>query len=173
MPTLITRAEALDRIRAEGNAPPCLMCAILAGRVGDHHVVAEDAELVLSLPRYVRRWGHAIVTPRQHLTRYRDVPPYLWARASLWAQRAAHMIEDLQAPRRVYVTSTGSSAGELLQSSMHVHIHVVPVYDADDRPADIFSWQEGVYVAERAEWEELRARYRAAWDALAGGPAGS
>ena len=34
-----------------------------------------------------------------------------------------------------------------------------------DRPASIFSWQEGVYVAERDEWESLRGEYVTAWNA--------
>ena len=34
---------------------------------------------------------------------------------------------------------------------------------ADDRPADVFSWAEGVLVGEPHEWEELQRRYRAAW----------
>ena len=59
--------------------------------------------------------------------------------------------------------STGSSAGELTQTSVHLHIHAIPLYLPDDKPADIFSWTEGVYVAERDEWEELRAQYREAW----------
>ncbi len=166
MPILITRAEALDRIRAEGNSPPCLKCAILAGQVGDHHVVAEDAELVVSLPRYVRRWGHVMVTLREHVTHFSRLSPALWARAQTHALRCARLVEEQQAPNRVYITSTGSAAGELTQSSMHLHIHIVPVYSSDDRPADIFSWQEGVWVAERDEWEALRVRYRDAWNAL-------
>jgi hypothetical protein len=37
------------------------------------------------------------------------------------------------------------------------------VHDPEDRPASVFSWQEGVYVAERDEWIALRDRYREAW----------
>jgi hypothetical protein len=46
---------------------------------------------------------------------------------------------------------------------MHLHLHVIPVHDPEDRPASVFSWQEGVYVAERDEWIALRDRYREAW----------
>jgi diadenosine tetraphosphate (Ap4A) HIT family hydrolase len=64
---------------------------------------------------------------------------------------------------RTYITSTGSSAGELTQTSMHLHIHVIPLYDNLDRPADVFSWQAGVWVAEHDEWEALRTEYAAEW----------
>jgi diadenosine tetraphosphate (Ap4A) HIT family hydrolase len=164
MPQLISRQEALDRIRAEGGTPPCLMCAINARRVGAVYAICEDDENILMLPRYVRRWGHVLVTPKSHVTSFSSVDVGLWARTSALAHRAAKMVEQVMQPRRVYVASTGSSAGELTQSSMHLHIHVIPLYEVDDKPADIFSWSAGIYVAESAEWEALRARYVAAWE---------
>ena len=48
-----------------------------------------------------------------------------------------------------------------------VRPYVIPVYDPDDRPRDVFSWADGVYVAEPSEWRSLRAAYREAWLALA------
>jgi histidine triad (HIT) family protein len=165
MPTLIPRDEALSRIRTEGGSPPCLMCAIRDRRVGATHAVHEDADILVLLPRYVRRWGHVVVMPRAHVTSYTDVDPALWARVNADVLRAARMLERLRTPRRIYVTSTGSSAGELTQSSMHLHVHVIPLHDSEDRPADVFSWQAGVYVAEPDEWERLRAEYAEAWHA--------
>ena len=46
---------------------------------------------------------------------------------------------------------------------MHLHVHVIPLFDNHDRPADVFSWQGGVLVAEDAEWQALRAEYAQAW----------
>ena len=79
MPALIDRAEALRRIREECGDPACLMCALLEGRAGDVHVVHEDAAAMVMLPRYVRRWGHAMVIPRVHVTSFTAVDPDLWA----------------------------------------------------------------------------------------------
>jgi diadenosine tetraphosphate (Ap4A) HIT family hydrolase len=163
VPTLIPRAEALDRIRAEGGEPPCLMCAIRDRRVGPTYAVFEDDEVLVLLPRYVRRWGHVCVMPRAHVVTYSGIGAALWARVNREALRAARMLESLRTPKRIYVASTGSSAGELTQSSMHLHVHVIPLFDSDDRPADIFSWQAGVYVAEHDEWEALRVEYATAW----------
>jgi diadenosine tetraphosphate (Ap4A) HIT family hydrolase len=168
MPTLISRAEALERIRTEVGDGNCLMCAVRDDRAGDRWIVDEDAELLLILPRYVRRWGQMLVVIKPHVTRYHEVDPSLWARASTWALRAACVVEAHMQPVRCYITSTGSAAGELTQSSAHVHIHVIPLYDADDRPRDIFSWADGVYVGEPAEWHELQSAYRARWRALVG-----
>jgi diadenosine tetraphosphate (Ap4A) HIT family hydrolase len=163
MPRLVPRAEALARIRAEGGEPACLMCAVRDRAVGDVHAVLEDDEMLVFLPRYVRRWGQILVMPKAHAVSFTDVPYELWSRANDLAHRAAQIVEAVQRPRRVYVASTGSSGGELTQSSQHLHIHVIPLYEADDKPSSIFSWQEGVWIAEPGEWEELRRAYTRAW----------
>lgn len=159
MPTLISRAEALARIEAEGGTPACLMCAIRDERVGPLHTLHDRDGVLAFLPRYVRRWGHVTVMPRVHVTTYEEIDASLWAETSRIAFELARAVERALKPRRVYLASTGSSAGkDLLQTSAHLHAHVIPIYDADDRPSDVFSWQDGVYVAEGAEWEELRGR---------------
>ena len=131
--------------------------------MGVVYAVFEDDELLVMLPRYVRRWGHVLITPKPHHTAFSTIEPALWARTNELAHRAARMVEKVARPRRVYVASTGSSAGELTQSSMHLHIHVIPLHEVDDKPADVFSWADGIFVAEPPEWEELQSRYRAAW----------
>jgi diadenosine tetraphosphate (Ap4A) HIT family hydrolase len=165
MPTLISRAEALARIRRDAGEPDCLMCAICARTAGPVRVVWEDDEQLVSLPAYVRRWGHVMVTPKAHVTSYAEVDPELWARTSRLAHRAARVVERVCRPRRVYMASTGSSGGELTQSSQHLHVHAIPVYEADDRPYSVFSWREGVYVGSPEEWAELLAACRQEWDA--------
>ncbi len=163
MPTLITRAQALVRIEAQAKRPECLMCAICARQAGPVHVLYEDAEQLVSLPVYVRRWGHVMVTPKCHVTRYSEVDPGLWARTSALAHHAARVVERVRRPRRCYMASTGSSGPELTQSSRHLHIHIIPLYAADDRPRDVFSWSEGVYVGEPEEWATLLESYREVW----------
>src|SRR5687768_10399170 len=133
MPTLIPRDEALRRIEAEGGSPACLMCAIVRREVGAVHAVFEDAAMLVMLPRYVRRWGHVMVVPKPHVTSFGEVDPALWARANALAHQAARMVEQVMRPRRCYVASTGSSAGELTQTSRHLHVHVIPLYEPDDR----------------------------------------
>jgi histidine triad (HIT) family protein len=169
MPRLIPRAEALDRIRREGGEPECLMCAIRDRRVGPVHAVYEDDAMLVMLPRYVRRWGHAMVMPKLHVVSYAEVEPAVWLEACRLALVTARVIESVMRPRRCYVASTGSSAGELTQTSRHLHVHVIPLYEPDDKPADIFSWSDGVYVGEPDEWEALAASYRDAWAFAASG----
>jgi len=163
MPQLIPRHEALARIIAEGGSPVCLMCAIRDHQVGDTHIVHEDAEMLVLLPRYVRRWGHVMIMPKAHVTSFSAIDRALFLRMSVLSLLCSRLVERVQKPRRVYVASTGSSAGEITQSSEHLHVHVIPLYEADDKPSSIFSWSEGVYVAERDEWEGLRAAYALAF----------
>lgn len=169
MPTLISRDEALRRISSDARSPACLMCAIAERKAGPVHVVHEDHEQLVMLPGYVRRWGHVMVMPKLHVTDYDAVCPELWARTSRLAHQAARMVERIQRPRRVYLAATGSNndGGELTQSSRHLHIHVIPIYESEDRPASVFSWSEGVYVGEPSEWAELLAVYRKEWKSCA------
>lgn len=157
MPQLIPRHEALARIVAEGGSPACLMCAVRDRKVGDTHAIHEDDEMLIILPRYVRRWGHVMITPKVHVTSFMSIDPRMFMRMSVLSLQCSRMVERALKPRRVYVASTGSSAGEITQSSEHLHVHVIPLYEVDDKPSSIFSWSEGVYVAERDEWEALRA----------------
>jgi diadenosine tetraphosphate (Ap4A) HIT family hydrolase len=163
VPQWISREEAIARIQAEGGEPACLMCAIRDAQVGATHTVFEDDALLVILPRYVRRWGQVMVLPRAHVTSFTEVSAELWAHVNEVAHRSAMMIERVLTPLRCYVASTGSPSGERANTSRHLHVHVVPVTDPEDRPRNVFSWDEGVLVAEPEEWAELRARYAAAF----------
>jgi histidine triad (HIT) family protein len=163
MPTLLGRGEALARIRQEGGDFSCLMCALRDGRFGPLFLLHQDERALVLLPRYVRRWGHALVLLREHCTTFSSLEEDDWLHLARLAQRAARGIERTLAPRRCYLASTGSSGGELTQSSAHMHIHVIPIFDPDDRPASVFSWSEGIYVGDDGEMSELLARYQGAW----------
>ena len=97
MPRLITRQEALDRIVAEGGRPDCLMCAIRDRAVGPVYAVYEDEHMLVSLPRYVRRWGHMMVMPKIHVVSYSEVDPA----AVSWPSHSSPTSEDEQADARI------------------------------------------------------------------------
>lgn len=163
MPKLISREEALAQIRAERGGEPCLMCGIGARRIGAVHVLHEDDDFLVFLPRYVRRWGQICVMPHAHVRSFGEMTPLSFGAMSALGHRVAMTLERAQRPKRVYLASTGSSAGELVNSSEHMHLHAIPLYMPDDKPSDIFSWRAGVWVGSDEEWAELLAKYRAAW----------
>jgi histidine triad (HIT) family protein len=167
MPTRIDKGEALARIRREAGEPACLMCALLAGHAGPVHYVAETEACVVLLSRYATRFGHAMVVPRAHVTHYLETPPPLWQQMQSLAHELARVVERVVAPPRVYVAALGSAAGELTQTSEHLHVHVMPVESQDDRPSHAFSWRQGVWVADENEWSALKDAYRKEFSARA------
>ena len=163
MPSTIARADALERIQKERGDAVCLMCAIRDRAAGPVYAISEDETHLVILPRYVRRWGQVMVIPKKHTTTFAEVDEADWLVTNALVLRAARAAEKVMRPRRCYLASTGSSAGELVQSSTHLHVHVIPLHEPDDKPADIFSWTNGVLVAEESEWNDLLRRYESAW----------
>ena len=51
----------------------------------------------------------------------------------------------------------------------HYHVHVIPVYETDERarPARVLSWSEGVVMYDDDEALQLRQRVASAWPRLA------
>ena len=129
----IDRAEALRRIRREGGDYACLMCALRDGRFGPLTVLHQDPLALVTLPRYVTRWGHVLVLLRSHVTQLSAVSPGDWLHLCALAHRAARAAEQVLRTRRCFVASTGSSGGELTQSSEHLHLHVLDVGEGFDR----------------------------------------
>ncbi|MCS6901243.1 MAG: HIT family protein [Myxococcales bacterium] len=163
MPTLLRREDALARIRQEGGDFACLMCALRDGSFGPLFLLHQDERALVLLPRYVRRWGHILVLLREHRTSFEELSEADWIHLARLARHAACVIERTLIPRRCYLASTGSSDGELTQSSTHIHLHVIPIFQPDDRPASVFSWSEGIYPGDDGELSELLACYRSNW----------
>jgi diadenosine tetraphosphate (Ap4A) HIT family hydrolase len=72
-------------------------------------------------------------------------------------------------PRRIYVAALGS-ASPLVTSFPHVHFHLVPLADGGeaDRPAEVFTWANGILVFDDADEERaLLAKLRAAVESRA------
>jgi hypothetical protein len=77
---------------------------------------------------------------------------------------ACHALQRALSPERVYMAAFGSQSG-LPMTYAHYHLHVVPVMANDERPrpAQVFSWTEGVVTYDEAEAQRLVASLRDAW----------
>lgn len=42
-------------------------------------------------------------------------------------------------------------------SSPHLHLHVIPIYEPDDKPSRVLTWEHGVLVLSDAELAALAA----------------
>ena len=150
MPVRIDRDEALARI-AEVAPGGCVPCAL----VESSDLLAESTHAVAVLSRFPVRWGHVLVVLRDHVTSMAETSPEVFADAAALAHAAAVAVERALSPRRCYVASLGTDDPPLPMTFPHLHFHVIPIPEAGARPAQVLTWQTGVYAAEPHEWAEL------------------
>jgi diadenosine tetraphosphate (Ap4A) HIT family hydrolase len=165
----LNKDEALEQLEAyqrrverEAGAS-CLMCHLADGH-GDGGVIAESEHGVVLLDGFGATEGHLLVVARRHVERASDLEWSVFVDLQRLVWEATRVVEAVLQPARVYTAALGASA-KLPTSYPHFHVHVVPVYAADERarPAHVFSWSSGVVRYETAEAARIVARLREAW----------
>jgi len=141
----------------------CVMCALAKGHAGSM-LVAESAHGVVLLDRFACRRGHLMVVAKQHVERASSLSWSVYCDLQRLTFDATCVIDACFEPARVF-TATLGAAVELPQTYPHFHVHVIPVYETDERarPARVLSWSEGVVIYDDAEAEEMCRNLRAAW----------
>lgn len=141
----------------------CVMCA-LANGAARAMLVAESTHGSVLLDRFGCRFGHLLVVAKQHVERASSLEWTVYADLQRLVFDATHVIDAIFKPARVF-TATLGAAVELPQTYAHYHVHVIPVYETDERarPARVLSWSEGVVVYEDAEAEALCRQLIDAW----------
>ena len=169
VPRLVEKSEALRRIedeRSRAGAPSCFLCALGEGVLDAGPSLDESEHTRTVLTRYPVRWGHALVLLSEHVTSFEALSQDQWRDMSRQARRVAIAMERALHPVRCYIASLGAAVPDHPQTSPHHHLHVVPIYDAEDRPARVLTWERGVYEGTDAEWQALAAKMRAELRAL-------
>ncbi|MEL6344382.1 MAG: HIT family protein [Myxococcota bacterium] len=133
------------------------MCAILAGDAGPLRVVEEGRAVRAVLSRYPRTWGQVLIILRRHVTTFNDVSAEEWGEACHLARELAQRIETRLSPLRCYVSCLGTHRTDVPMSSPHLHLHIDPIYDPEDRPRTILTHKHGVLEAHEEEWDSLKA----------------
>jgi diadenosine tetraphosphate (Ap4A) HIT family hydrolase len=139
---------------------PCVPCEL--ARAADPIIASERAVAILD--RYACRPGHVLVVLRRHAENIAALDWNEYSELHHLAWQVAGALDRVLAPRRIYIAALGS-AEPLAVSFPHVHLHVVPLADGGeaDRPANVFTWNQGMYVFESpAEETSLRDRLRSA-----------
>ena len=169
MPRTVDKAEALELLRRSRDellrgSVGCVLCALVERAAKDGALVAENEHGVVVLDRFGARPGHCLVVARAHVEDTVELGWPSYAELQRLAYSAAAAIRRAWTPERTYVAVLGSSA-ELPMSFPHFHVHVIPVYEVDERarPARVFSWSSGVVVYDDAEARELAAQLREVW----------
>ncbi len=160
MPYIIERQEAIDRINGDLEPGECLACWIL--RSGPKHVLHKGLHTVVALSEYPRTWGQTMIVLNTHKTTVSDTTGDEWRELMENVRSAAVVLEKFLKPLRCYVSSLGATKN-LPNTCPHLHFNVLPIYNADDRPSDLFTWKNGVYGADEREWDNLRTGLKREW----------
>jgi len=165
MARVVDKAEALAALEIHRrellpNGDGCVMCAVIAQAPR----IAESAGAVVVLDRFASRPGHLLVLPKAHIERLTALDWAAYSELQWLGYEACHAVERVFAPKRVYVASLGTSTA-LPGSYPHLHIHVVPIPEDDERarPAAVFSWSAGIVLYDDAEAAALVDSLRRAW----------
>lgn len=167
---LLTKSDALAELaqhKRELLREPseCVMCALAEGR-DRMLVIAQEPAGSVVLDRFGNRAGHLLVIGRRHVARGTELGWPEYSELQRLAYQACQALESLLSPLRVYVAALGSQQ-ELPMTYAHYHLHVVPVAEEGERgrPAQVFSWNEGVVTYTDAEAAELVTDVKRAWPA--------
>ncbi len=154
---------AVHRDRLLKTGATCVMCALAHGGA-ELPYVAQNEHAVVLLDRFACRVGHLLIIPKRHVERLSDLPWEVFVDVQRLAYEAAVAIDASLRPARVF-TATLGAAVDLPMTYAHHHVHVIPVYETDERarPARVLSWTEGVIVYDDAEALELTHSLRASW----------
>ena len=165
---VIAKEAALARLAAHkhellAGERACVMCALANGGAPSM-LVAESTHGAVLLDRFGCRYGHLMVVAKQHIERASSLDWAVFADLQRLVFNATRVIDACFAPARVF-TATLGAAVELPQTYSHYHVHVIPVYETDERarPARVLSWSEGVVVYDDPEAEGICRELRQAW----------
>jgi len=141
----------------------CVMCALASGGAGSM-LIAESDHAVVLLDRFACKFGHLMVVSKRHVERATELDFPIYVDLQRLVFDATRVIEAYFKPARVFTASLGAAV-ELPQTYAHYHVHVIPVYDTDERarPARVLSWSEGVVVYDDLEAERICHELREQW----------
>jgi diadenosine tetraphosphate (Ap4A) HIT family hydrolase len=152
MPKRITRNQALMRLHKEMEEGACIICHLTHNR--KDLILHTGIHATALLSRYPRTWGQVMVFVHRHVTTLTGLEPAEWKEVTELVWKASKALESTLKPLRCYVAATGSSV-PLPMTSPHFHFNIIPVYDEQDKPSSIFTWEQGLYSGTEEEWEEL------------------
>lgn len=169
MPRIVEKPEALSLLAENrqallGGDEGCVMCALVSRAGPAPEVIHENEHGMVLLDRFGTREGHLLVIARPHVEDTLALGWEAYQELQRLAYEGARVLTHVLAPARVFIAVLGASAA-LPMSFPHFHIHVLPVYDSDERarPAYVFSWSAGVLVYDDDEAQKLAQRLRSAW----------
>ena len=132
----------------------CLFCAIAAGDLPAHQILAEEHTVAFLDARPVFK-GHALVLPREHYVTLADLPARLLSPLFASVQRVSAAMPAALGAQGSFVAANNIVS----QSVPHLHVHVVPRTKGDGLRG--FFWPRIKYAGD-AEAADYAARLRGA-----------
>lgn len=165
---VVAKHEALARLavhreRLLKDGAGCVMCQLARG-AGELPFIAENEHAVVLLDELACRAGHLMIIPKRHVERLSDLPWQVFMDVQRLVYEAPRAIDACLNPARIF-TATLGAAVELPMTYAHHHVHVIPVYETDERarPARVLSWTEGVLVYDDDEAAALSRKLTEHW----------
>jgi diadenosine tetraphosphate (Ap4A) HIT family hydrolase len=155
----ISRKRAIDEISNTLKQGECLVCNLLENA---NYILDKGKFTTVILSGYPRTWGHTMVLLNSHKTSISEISKEEWAELSEQARKSASIIEKTLKPLRCYVASLGATEN-LPNTCPHIHFNVIPVYNMDDKPSTIFTWEQGVLAGNEEEWRGLYNSLKVEW----------
>ena len=167
---LLSKSEALEQLELNKrqllrHADECVMCALAERRDAELVVVDHHSGAVV-LDRFGNRVGHLLVISKHHVEHATQLSWPEYSALQRLAYEACQALTQVLQPKRVFVAALGSSS-PLPMTFSHFHLHVVPVAEEDERarPAQVFSWTEGVVSYDAQQARKLVSDLQRAWPA--------
>jgi len=152
MPQLITREAALAQIGKEISPGECLVCHLL--KKESARVLQREAYATVLLSSYPRFWGQVMLCVNRHVESYSELKDEEWEELSHFSLEYARRLETQLQPVRVYIAALGAPQ-PLPHTCPHLHVNLLPVYDAQLKPSEALTWTNGLYAGSEEEWQEL------------------
>ena len=119
------------------------------------YIITEDEDCLVVLSEFPRFWGHVMVCLKKHKELHNELTEKENALLFGHAHKMAKILEAAFKPSRCYIAALGAEQN-LLNTCPHIHINIIPVYDKQLKPSDVFTWENGVYTGTENEWISLQ-----------------
>jgi diadenosine tetraphosphate (Ap4A) HIT family hydrolase len=152
MPHIISRKKAVDKITGSIKPGECLVCRILKSDL--KYAIHKGKYTTTVLSEYPRTWGQTMIVLNAHKVAISEITKEEWTEISENTRKTALVIENVLKPLRCYISSLGATEN-LINTCPHIHFNVLPIYNIQDKPSEIFTWKNGVFQGEESEWKKL------------------
>lgn len=120
----------------------CIFCKIVAGEVPSAKVY-EDDDVYAFLDLSQVSKGHTLVIPKQHTRNLYDTPPEVAAKLFAAVPKIANALKKAYEPIGMNLVNNNEAAAN--QSVFHLHLHLLPKYEAGQGYDAIWKTNEDQY----------------------------